>query len=218
MDHNLGIRSKNNRKKIVAGTLLILLMFLLTYISNAERLESEQPAGTDKLGKQSNNVQAMPTAPAARSPEAKADVLLYFASKNNDFLVAHGGQTIIGYRDKKLSNPDDPVMFAKNIIQALIRGPDASLMRTIPQDTKLRALYLTGDGTAYADFSAAIKDNHPGGVMTELITIYSIVNSLVLNITGIDRVKFLIEGREALTLAGHIDLQNPFTAEMLLIR
>jgi len=160
----------------------------------------------------------MPKTPVAKAPEAKADVILYFASKNDGFLVAQSGQAVIGDRDKMLSEPANPVIFAKNIIQALISGPRNRLMRTLPQDTKLRALYVTDDGTAYTDFSVAIKDNHPGGVIAELITIYSIVNSLVLNITGIDRVKFLIEGRESSTLAGHIDLQNPFTAEMLLIR
>lgn len=209
------MRPKNNRNKIAVDTLLILFVCLLVDTSLAKRIKTEQ-AETDKLVKRPQIVQTMPTMPETITPEAKSDVLLYFASTNNDFLVAQSGKTII--RDRTLANPNNPVFFAKNIIQALINGPDDGLMRTLPQDTKLRALYVTDDGTAYTDFSAELKDNHPGGVMAELITIYSIVNSLVLNITGIDKVKFLIEGREALTLAGHIDLQNPFTAEMLLIR
>jgi hypothetical protein len=61
-------------------------------------------------------------------------------------------------------------------------------------------------------------ENHPGGIKLELITIYSIVNSLILNIPAIDAVKILIGGREALTLAGHVDLRFPFKANMLLIR
>jgi len=200
---------KKNRKKIVVNALLILFVCLPAGTLFAERIASEQ-AETDKPGKLPQIIQ--------KTPEAKSEVLLYFASpdyiKHNGFLVAQDGYN----REKMLANPTNPVMFAKNIIQALISGPDDGLMRTLPQDTKLRALYVTDDGTVYTDFSAALKDNHPGGVMAELITIYSIVNSLVLNITGIDRVKILIEGHESLTLAGHIDLQNPFTPEMLLIR
>ncbi len=192
---------KYSRTKIAFDALLTLFLLLLAVATFAERIESEQFEKTDKPAQ---IVQVRPTTPAVKS-----DVLLYFASKNNGFLVAE---------NRMISNPANPVMFAKNIIQALINGPRTRLMRTLPQDMKLRALYVTGDGTAYTDFSVAIKDNHPGGIQAELITIYSIVNSLVLNITGIDRVKFLIEGHESLTLAGHIDLQNPFTAEMLLIR
>ena len=68
------------------------------------------------------------------------------------------------------------------------------------------------------DLSAAVRENHPGGVDTELLTVYSIVNSLVLNIPEIRAVKILINGNESMTLAGHIDLQKPVSANMLLIR
>ena len=91
-------------------------------------------------------------------------------------------------------------------------------MRTIPADTTLKAFYVTRDGTAYIDMSDAIRDAHPGGVESELFTIYSMVNSLTLNIPEIDAVKILIGGNEAMTLNGHIDVRFPFKANMLLIR
>ena len=50
------------------------------------------------------------------------------------------------------------------------------------------------------------------------ITIFSIVNSLILNVPQIKTVKFIKGGREALTLAGHIDIRLPFKANMLLVR
>ena len=77
---------------------------------------------------------------------------------------------------------------------------------------------MTPDGTAYVDITAAVKDAHPGGIHSEQMTIFSIVNSLVLNVPEIDTVKILIDGREAMTLAGHVDLRHPFKANMLLIR
>jgi hypothetical protein len=39
-----------------------------------------------------------------------------------------------------------------------------------------------------------------------------------LNIPEIHAVKFLINGKESMTLNGHIDLRSPFKANMLLIR
>ena len=99
-----------------------------------------------------------------------------------------------------------------------IAGPAQDLMRTLPPGVTLRALFIDQDKTAYVDLNAAVKDNHPGGVRAELFTVYSIVNSLVLNIPEIDTVKFLIEGRDAMTLCGHVDLRFPFKADMLLIR
>ncbi len=136
-------------------------------------------------------------------------VYLYFANKENTFLIAE---------ERQLSHSKDPVEFGKIIVKALIDGPKKNLMQTLPKETKLRAFFTTHEKTAYVDLSEAVRDNHPGGSQTELNTIYSIVNSLVLNIPQIEKVKVLIGGRESETLAGHIDLRFPFKANMLIVR
>jgi spore germination protein GerM len=136
-------------------------------------------------------------------------VHLYFSNKENSFLKAE---------TRDLFHSDNPAEFGKNIVEALIEGPKTGLMRTIPANTTLKAFYITRDGTAYVDMSDTIRDAHPGGVKSELFTIYSMVNSLTLNIPEIDAVKILISGKEAMTLAGHIDVCFPFKANMLLIR
>jgi spore germination protein GerM len=140
---------------------------------------------------------------------AKSLVHLYFADKNNSFLKAE---------ERDLLHSSDPIEFGKAVVEALIDGPRTGLMRTIPEGTKLKAFYNTQDGTAYVDLSDTVKDSHPGGVKSELFTIYSVVDSLILNIPEIHAVKFLINGKEAMTLNGHIDLRSPFKANMLLIR
>ena len=134
---------------------------------------------------------------------------LYFATKDNLFLTAE---------ERILTKPKDPEEYGQVIIENLIKGPQNGLMSTIPKNTALRAFYIIQDGTAYVDLGIKIKEEHPGGIESELLTIYSIVNSLILNISKIDSVKILIQGHESLTLAGHIDLSFPFTANMLLIR
>jgi spore germination protein GerM len=145
---------------------------------------------------------------AARSSD-KSIVYLYFSDKENSFLIAE---------QRHLAHSNNPAEFGKTILEALIQGPQEGLMRTIPEGSKLRAFYVTPEGTAYVDLTAALKDAHPGGIQSEWITIFSIVNSLILNISEIDAVKILIDGSESVTLAGHIDLRFPFRANMLLIR
>jgi len=44
-----------------------------------------------------------------------------------------------------------------------------------------------------------------------LLTIYTIVNALTVNVPTIRAVQILIEGREVDTLAGHVDLRRPLT-------
>ena len=139
----------------------------------------------------------------------KPVVHLYFSDKDNSFLKAE---------TRDLFHSDSLFEFGKNILEALIEGPKTGLMRTIPAETALKAFYIIRDGTVYVDMSDTIRDAHPGGVKSELFTIYSMVNSLTLNIPEINAVKILISGKEEMTLDGHIDVRFPFKANMLLIR
>jgi len=136
-------------------------------------------------------------------------VYVYFADAKNKFLIGEERSGVA---------PDDPVLFCRLIVEELIKGPQSNLTVTIPPKTKLRAVYITPDNTAYVDFTEGIAMQDSGGVVSELMTIYSIVNSLILNVSDVDQVKILIEGKEAETLAGHIDIRFPISADMLLIR
>ena len=136
-------------------------------------------------------------------------VHLYFADKDNSYLFAE---------ERSFSAQENSILMGKHIINGLLEGPRKNLARTIPEQTVLRAFYLMTDGIAVVDLSGEIKEYHSGGAKSELMTIYSLVNSLVLNIPEIKAVKLLIEGREEETLAGHIDLRNPFKANMLYVR
>jgi spore germination protein GerM len=136
-------------------------------------------------------------------------VHLYFLDKEGQFLIAE---------ERTLKHPENAAFFARSIVAALIKGPQKGLIRTIPADTRIRAVYVTQEGICYVDLTASIADKHPGGIKSELFSVYSIVNSIVLNIPEVEAVKILINGDESATLAGHIDLQVPVKANMLLIR
>ena len=136
-------------------------------------------------------------------------VHLYFSDRNYRFLTAE---------ERALKSQQGPEFLAKSIVEALIRGPQQGLVRTLPEETAVRAVYLIPEGICYVDLTPDVVENHPGGIKSELMSIYSIVNSLVLNVTEIEAVKILINGDESMTLAVHIDLQIPIKANMLLIR
>lgn len=139
----------------------------------------------------------------------KREIHLYFGDHQGRFLKTE--QRIV-------EQPADEVAFGRRILEALLEGPKQRTSRTLPPDADLRAFYIVSEGTAYVDFEAGSFDNHPGGVETELLSIYSIVNTLVLNVEKIRSVKLLIGGQEAATLAGHVDLSHPLKADMLWVR
>ena len=53
--------------------------------------------------------------------------------------------------------------------------------------------------------------------MEEILAVYSIVNSIVVNIPGVRRVGILVNGRPLATLNGHLDLRRPLPADFSLI-
>ena len=59
---------------------------------------------------------------------------------------------------------------------------------------------------------------HPGGSFTELLTVYAIVNAVTANLPTVQRVQILIDGKEADTLAGHVDLRRPLIRDVTLVR
>jgi hypothetical protein len=63
-----------------------------------------------------------------------------------------------------------------------------------------------------------IRENHPAGTLSELFTVYSVVNSISLNVPEIEAIKILIEGQEATTLAGHVDIRFPLQPDILMIK
>ena len=68
------------------------------------------------------------------------------------------------------------------------------------------------------DFSSALAEDHPGGSTGELITVYSIVDTLLTNFPSQSKVQILIQGKPRETLSGHIDIRKPLSKNTDIIR
>jgi sporulation and spore germination protein len=131
------------------------------------------------------------------------------------FFPAAGGPALLTAEDETIFRSAEVVNRAKQILQKLQDGPRAnSMFPSLPKDTKVQDIFISEEGIAFIDFSNAISTNHPGGLLNELTTIYSIVNSLTYNIEEIKQVKILIGGVEKETLAGHCLLLLPMEMDL----
>ncbi len=135
----------------------------------------------------------------ATGPRIKAT--LYFASAD--------GQRLVGV-EQEVPLAETPVAQARAIVMALLATrPDESLSSTIPEGTTLRGVYVSARNEVFVDLDETVRTGHPGGSMQELLTVYSLVNSVLVNLPTMTEVQILIDGREADTLAGHVDLRRP---------
>ena len=131
------------------------------------------------------------------------------------FFPTGSGNTLLNAEDQKIFKSADFGNRAKQILQKLQEGPHTGKMfPSLPKDTKVQDLFISEDGIAFIDFSNTLATNHPGGVLTELGTIYSIVDSLAYNLPEIKQVKILIGGIEKETLAGHCLLLLPLDMDL----
>ena len=139
------------------------------------------------------------------------DTIVETQPTNEEMLTLYFGDdnaTKLEKEIRKVSvNPNQPV--ERYVVEQLIAGPAVKgHISTIPSETKIRDI-KTADGICYLDLSADFVNKHNGGSTGELMTIFSIVNSLC-ELEHIDTVQFLIEGEKQDEYKGHIEFSNPF--------
>jgi spore germination protein GerM len=139
----------------------------------------------------------------------RKEVLLYFSGGE--------GECLIGEK-RKILKKNVVKEEAKETIIELIKGPKGKLIPTLPPRTKLLTLQVNDAGIARVNFSRALSKDHPGGSSAEVMTVYSIVNSLSFNFPQIKRVQILIDGKPIESITGHLSLRQPIPPKPDLVK
>lgn len=185
--------------KVIFGAIigLILLSAGFSFLLFSKRDKEADVTNSDEP--------SSPPIPASGMLQSK-EILLYFVHPDTTELVV----------DKRSIYPKvDFIKSLKQIIQELIKGSTAGLINPIPNGAQLREVFFSpGSGCVYIDFSGDFSKAHTGGVTAELLTIQSIIKTLKANFPAkIQLVQILIDGKEAETIAGHIDISRPLYLE-----
>jgi hypothetical protein len=138
-------------------------------------------------------------------PDEQLTIVLYFPL---DGMLASGSVAV-------KRQPD--VQSEARVILAAMLGDQRAAQTTLLKDVRLRELYLDDSGTAYVDLALVQQKEIKVSAQDELMALYAVVNTLLQNIEEIKRVRILLDGREAKTLAGHIDLSRAFSSRMDLV-
>jgi spore germination protein GerM len=133
------------------------------------------------------------------------------------FYAGSDGQTLMPVQ-QEIALAEGIVPQGREIVLAQLMRPRSPYISVIPEGTRLRAFYVTDRGDAFVDLSPEITARHPGGSTAELLTVYALVNSVTANLPTVRRVQILVDGQEADTLAGHIDLRSPLERDASIIR
>jgi spore germination protein GerM len=148
-----------------------------------------------------------PAPPAANVPHIIAT--LYYGTPDGQALAAVKREVALG---------EGPRAQGRQILESELEAAPSPYVSLIPAGTTLRAFYITERGDAFVDLSPEVSTMHPGGSTNELLTVYAIVNAVTANLSSVERVQILIDGKQADTLAGHVDLRRPFERDTSLVR
>lgn len=100
---------------------------------------------------------------------------------------------------------------AEDILRALLSVYTAKgSPHPLAVGTGVKNVFFVDPGLVVIDVTTELSDGQTSGIFAEELTLTSLVRTLSSNFPDISRVKFLVDGKEATTLAGHADLSNTY--------
>src|SRR5215472_7823329 len=187
-----------------AGALLVAVIIAALSVPGLRRQVNKAKDLTEKTAEQARRELLTPALVNTGDPKVK--VKMFWGSRSQE-----GG---LGAVIVELPLSGDPVLRSKQVLNTLLAGPVDAELRTLPPDAVLLAFYILPDGTAIADFSEALAISIPSGIASEQLAVDSMARTLEANVPQAKRLKILIHGQEAETLAGHVDLTGTFAVHI----
>jgi len=184
------------RQLLIAITVLIALVIALGFYfrqMRRQQVNELKVAATEQL----------PISPPSSGPTET--VTLYVANDAAGQLRAQSAQIPL---------PDRRQQRAEELLRALLRiYQEPGAMHPLAPASDIRSIYLVDPGAAVIDLNTAFADQHRSGIMVEQLTVNSFVQTLAINVPGIQRVRILVDGKSRDTLAGHADLTQFFDVQ-----
>lgn len=152
-----------------------------------------------------------PATPNEANRVAVRSVQLYYESPS----------LLLAPETRNVPLPESPAAALPVVARELLKGPASAqtgLLRLFPEDTIIRGAYLLPGGTAVVDLGGAtLTEGWGTGSHRELMAAYSIVQTITANFADAKRVRIIVNGTPAETLAGHVSLAESLAPKPALV-
>jgi len=177
-------------KKILLGLLVLLVVGICAGYGIGWYLQRSQPAA-ERI-------------PIVIEPDLPPrEIQLYFTDPGGTYLVPE-------LRQIPGCDADQDCM--RSLFEELRKGSQQGNLPVLPEDAVLHGVELEND-LVRLNVSQQLVDHLPGGSLSELLTVYSLVNSLVENFSYLRQVQILVDGQVRQTLKGHVRIDQPIFAD-----
>lgn len=119
--------------------------------------------------------------------------------------------------------PQDPTLRAGAIINHLIASwHDLKSTHPVDASSGVESIFILpapgqpDQQLAVVNFDGAFPQAQPSGIEPETLTLLAIIQTLHANFSSVSQVRFLVDGHERETLAGHADLTRTYLTQTAL--
>ena len=125
-------------------------------------------------------------------------------------LFFEGPEMLLVPETRSVPLPENPAGALSIVVRELLKGSaNAGVPHIFPRDTIVRATFLLPDGTAFVDLGGpTLTQGWATGSHEELMAVFSVVQTVVTDFPTAKRVRILVNGEPAETLAGHVNLEH----------
>jgi hypothetical protein len=128
--------------------------------------------------------------------------------ENVRLFVADDRDGAIHERQVSIVLPASPAARGLALLRALSASYlEGSSTHKLGEGADIHSIYFVNDTLAVVDTNAEFANKHRSGALVEELTVASFVQTLSAAFPKLTQVKFLVDGKERETLAGHADLK-----------
>ncbi|MBZ5523832.1 MAG: GerMN domain-containing protein [Acidobacteriia bacterium] len=131
-------------------------------------------------------------------------------------LVAYDEDRVLRWRETTVFMPEDRLLRVREALRAVLaeylQSPSP---HPLGRGVDIKDVYMINADTVVIDTTPQFAAAHPSSALLEQMTMVSLVETLSANVPGINRVKFLVDGHERDTLAGHVDLMSFYSVDSM---
>ena len=182
-----------------AGVFLVVILLIALGIVVFWWTQKDKPAAPGKI--------TTLEAPRLEGDEALAD--FYFPG--------YGGRLFVEQRALPASDTLEERL--SSLLEAFLLGPEAeNLYPAFPPEVTLGHAMVTDEGVAHIDLSVSGQNaNLPWGSRQEMLAVYGLVDTVLLNLPEIQGVILLRNGEQRSTFGGHLDTTGLLLANQDLV-
>jgi hypothetical protein len=178
------------RHVMIAIALLLVAVFLTGFYVLQLKQKAEQ---------QAQRTDTRPVAPPAAGPEETVTLT-----------IAYDDDAVFRKLRVSLPLPPERTERAREVLRTLLAEyTQKPSPHPLAEGSDVREVFLVAD-LAIVDLNPIVADSHRSGAFVETLTLTSMVETLAQNVPGVRRVRFLVDGKERETLAGHADLMATY--------